>query len=71
MFRLDEKDVGEFSQKLIDADTPEKFTAIVERWGVRRSSPQFWNNIQSVTNSVKRTEPLRAAAFDLNRYKNY
>jgi hypothetical protein len=50
----------------------------VERWGIRRSSPDFWPVLNSVTAYVKRTNPSgapqraggRAATFDINRYKN-
>ena len=70
MFRMEEKDVDQFAVMLIDADTPEKFNAVVERFGVRRSSPAFWESIQSVTEYVRRKDPLQAATFDVNRYKN-
>ena len=46
IFRIDEKDVDEFAASFVDADTPEKFTAVVERWGVRRSSPDFWEVVR-------------------------
>jgi hypothetical protein len=70
IFRIDEKDVEEFAAKLIDADTKEKFTAMVERWGVRRSNPDFWQVVHSITEYVRRKNPLEAAVFDVNRYKN-
>ena len=70
MFRIDEQDIEEFAAKLIDADTEEKFTAVVERWGVRRSNPNFWQVVHSITEYVRRKNPLEAAVFDVNRYKN-
>jgi hypothetical protein len=70
MFRIDEKDVDEFALRLTEADTPEKFTAVVERWGVRRSNPQFWEILHSITDYVRRTNPMEAAVFDVNRYAN-
>ena len=70
IFRIDEKDVDEFAAKLVDADTPEKFTAVVERWGVRRSNPDFWEVVHSITDYVRRKNPIEAAVFDVNRYKN-
>ena len=50
---------------LVDADTPEKFTAVVERWGVRRSSPDFWE----VFDYVRRKNPLEASVFDVNQHE--
>jgi len=70
MFRIDESEVEEFASTLVDADTQEKFTAVVERWGIRRSSPDFWPVLNSVTDYLKRTMPRRAGTFDINRYEN-
>ena len=78
MFVINEDEIQEFASTLIDADTQKKFTAVVERWGIRRSSPDFWPVLNSVTAYVKRTNPTgapnrpggTAATFDINRYKN-
>ena len=70
MFRIDEDEIEEFASTLIDADTQEKFTAVVERWGIRRSSPDFWPVLNSVTAYTKRINPRKAGTFDINRYKN-
>jgi hypothetical protein len=70
VFRIDEDEIEQFASTLIDADTQEKFTAVVERWGIRRSSPDFWPVLNSVTAYVKRTNPRKAGTFDVNRYKN-
>lgn len=70
MFRIDEKDIEEFASALIEADTQDEFTRVVERWGIRRSSPDFWSVLNSVTEYVKRTDPRKAGTFDVNRYKN-
>ena len=78
MFRINEDEIEKFAASLIEADTQKKFTAIVERWGIRRSSPDFWPVLNSVTAYVKRTNPSgapqraggRAGTFDINRYKN-
>ena len=40
IFRIDEKDVEEFAAKLIDADTPEKFTAVVRALGRAALEPR-------------------------------
>lgn len=70
IFRIDESDVEEFASTLIDIDSQEKLTALAERWGVRRSSPDFWPVLNSVTDYLKRTDPRRAGTFDINRYTN-
>jgi hypothetical protein len=70
MFNIDENEVAAFAEALIAVETPEDLTAVVERWGVRRSSPDFWAMIDSVTDYVRRIDALKAATFDVNRYKN-
>jgi hypothetical protein len=70
IFRVDEAEIEEFAAALIDADTQDMFTAVVERWGVRRSNPNFWPILHSFTDYMKRTEPRGAGVFDINRYKN-
>jgi hypothetical protein len=70
IFRIDEGDIEDFASKLIDADTQDKFTAVVEQWGVRRSNPDFWAILHSFTDYMKRTEPRGAGVLDINRYKN-
>lgn len=70
MFDIDEGEAAAFAEALVAVETPEDLTAVVERWGVRRSSPDFWAMIDSVTEYVRRTDPLKAATFDVNRYKN-
>ena len=70
MFRINEDEIEAFASTLIDADTQEKFTAVVERWGIRRSSPDFWPVLNSVTAYMERTNPRKAGTLDVNRYKN-
>ena len=70
MFRINEDEIEEFASTLVDADTQEKFTAVVERWGIRRSSPDFWSVLNSVTAYMERTNPRKAGTLDINRYKN-
>jgi hypothetical protein len=44
--------------------------ALVQRWGVRRSSPRFWRAQDALHAEQRRVDPTEAARFDLNRYKN-
>ena len=61
----------DFAKKLTAADDIEKFTAVVERWGVRRTNPEFWSIFHSITDYVGRTNPRKAAVLDANRYRNF
>ncbi|WP_346837403.1 fatty acid cis/trans isomerase [Microbulbifer sp. SAOS-129_SWC] len=69
-FRIAESELDDFAKALIAAETADDLESIVKRWGVRRSSPVFWHVMQSFTDYVRRIDPLKAATFDINRYKN-
>jgi hypothetical protein len=71
MFRIDEEDVMEFAKKLTAANDKKDFLAVVDRWGVRRTNPEFWSLFHSATDYVRRTSPKRAAVFDANRYVDF
>ncbi len=71
MFHIKDTDVMEFSQLLTDADTPEKFIAVTDRWGVKRTQADFWDVFHSITEYVQRTDPENASVLDLGRYRTY
>ena len=70
MFRVSETDIDAFATALINADSKEALTKVVERWGVRRSSPDFWSNLDVVKAHVRRKNPNLAGTFDVNRWEN-
>jgi hypothetical protein len=50
-----------------DAD---RFEKIVERWGIRRSHPQFWFYFHDLSQYIHETEPVEEGVLDMNRYEN-
>jgi hypothetical protein len=61
----------EFAKKLTAANDREDFLAVVDRWGVRRTNPEFWSVFHSATDYMRRSSPKSAAVFDLNRYRDF
>lgn len=45
-------------------------TAVVERWGVRRTHPDFWALFHDFTSYQRETEPAEAGMLDMNRWQN-
>ncbi|MBK3867260.1 peptidylprolyl isomerase [Pseudomonas stutzeri] len=43
---------------------------LVERWGVRRSHPRFWDYFGDLTRYLEETERVEAGVLDMNRYQN-
>lgn len=70
MFEVDAKEVSLFALALAQAETPEAFTRVVERWGIRRTHPRFWDILHDVTAWHREHAPLEAGVFDINRYEN-
>jgi Fatty acid cis/trans isomerase (CTI) len=44
---------------------------LVERFGVRRTSPRFWATVDEIQAEYAKEHPIEASLFDLDRYKNY
>jgi hypothetical protein len=63
-------DAAPFVDALLAVRDEAGLDAVVERWGVRRSSPRFWGVMDALHAEQLRDEPTEAARFDLNRYKN-
>lgn len=71
MFDVPAPEVGAFVAALSDEQhegRDEYLRAVVERWGVRRSAPQFWDLFHDIHSYLRETDPTEAAQLDLNRY---
>ena len=47
------------------------FRALAEKYGVRRSSPRFWETADWLQSRLVRSSPIEAGLLDLNRYDDY
>jgi len=70
-FDVDLDDIATFAASLAAAGDDEAFEAVVEAYGVRRSSPRFWALSDWMNDHFAGTEPVEAGLFDLERYGNY
>lgn len=43
---------------------------VVERWGIRRSHPRFWQYFHDLSRYIQETDPMEAGVLDMNRYQN-
>ena len=46
------------------------FEQIAQRWGIRRSHPQFWRYFHDLSSYIRETEPVEEGVLDMNRYQN-
>ncbi|MBC3952842.1 fatty acid cis/trans isomerase [Pseudomonas folii] len=70
IFNVPANEVPEFVELMQQARHQTEFEKIVERWGVRRSNPQFWTYFHDLTRYIQETEPVEAGVMDMNRYEN-
>ncbi|YAF59873.1 hypothetical protein DOCECA_06790 [Pseudomonas sp. E102] len=45
------------------------FERVVERWGIRRSHPRFWQYFHDLSRYIQETDPTEAGVLDMNRYQ--
>ncbi|WP_069866173.1 fatty acid cis/trans isomerase [Pseudomonas citronellolis] len=70
MFDLKAEEAGDFVLALEQVQSQESFDKVVERWGIRRSNPQFWRYFHDLDAYLRETEPVEAGILDMNRYEN-
>ena len=70
LFNLDAREVTTFVAALERVRDGADFERIVERWGIRRSHPQFWFYFNDLSLYLEETDPLEAGVLDMNRYQN-
>ncbi|MGA4635297.1 fatty acid cis/trans isomerase [Pseudomonas solani] len=70
MFNLRAEEVPEFVSALSQVKDTAAFDKVVERWGIRRSHPQFWHYFHDLSAYIRETEPVEAGVLDMNRYQN-
>lgn len=70
LFRLPASEIDEFVRQMEGVTDQASFERIVERWGVRRSHPEFWRYFHDLSEHIRATQPLEAGVLDMNRYEN-
>ncbi|KAF0866007.1 fatty acid cis/trans isomerase [Pseudomonas sp. LD120] len=70
IFNVPSEQVPAFVQAMQEARDAARFEKVVDRWGIRRSHPQFWQYFHDQTRYLQETDPLEAGVLDMNRYEN-
>jgi len=68
IFRLRAAEVERFVKALRVYSGDALPRAFIDRWGVRRSDPEFWDVYQGFVDQQLEQNPLEAGIYDLNRY---
>ena len=70
MFNIPAQEVPEFVAEMERAKDANRFEKIVDRWGVRRSHPLFWQYFHDLSQYIRETTPVEEGVLDMNRYEN-
>jgi hypothetical protein len=70
IFNLSAAEVPAFVGALEQAQDAGTFEKVVERWGIRRTHPEFWRYFHDLSAHIRETEPIEAGVLDMNRYQN-
>ncbi|MFP1683478.1 fatty acid cis/trans isomerase [Alloalcanivorax sp. C16-1] len=71
MFQVAAADLPAFAGAMEAARDEADFTALVERFGLRRTETDFWQRVQAPLRYMEQHEPIQAGILDLNRYGNF
>jgi len=69
-FRVHEKDLDRFVEHCSKLDKQQDFDALIKRYGIRRTNPQFWQTADWFQAQYKLQRPLYSGLYDLSRYSN-
>lgn len=70
IFNVPVEQVAAFVAALELARNQPAFERVVERWGIRRTHPEFWRYFHDMAAYIQQTEPVEAGVLDMNRYEN-
>ena len=70
IFNIPADQVPAFVDAMESAKDANRFEKIVERWGIRRSHPQFWFYFHDLSRYIHETDPVEEGVLDMNRYEN-
>ena len=70
IFNVPVEQVAAFVTALEQARDAAALEKVVERWGIRRTHPEFWRYFHDMSAYIQQTEPLEAGVLDMNRYEN-
>jgi hypothetical protein len=70
VFEVSVDDVDSFTQTLTSVGNAADLEKIVDRWGIRRTSPRFWDTVDWIHRDSQTRNPTEAGLFDFGRYKN-
>ncbi len=70
-FRIRHEDLAEFTLRVSNLNSQDDYLRFAERFGVRRTNPDFWEISDAIFADYQKSRPIEAGILDLNRYENF
>ncbi len=68
--QLKEKDINDFYQRLATMQNNDDYVSMLDKYGIRRSDPDFWSFSDKIAEWYKKDQPVEAGLLDYNRFEN-
>ena len=69
-YHVAQSELEDFVSAVEGLSSEEDYQALVSRFGVRRSDPNFWKHSDSLQTAYHEESPIEAGLFDYNRLEN-
>lgn len=69
MFNVPLEMIESFATDMHAVQTREQFIELIGHYGLSRTHPDIWTNFQWFVDYMRRTSPVEAGVYDMNRYK--
>jgi len=69
-YHIKRTELAEFTRQITSLRSEADYVRLVERFSVRRTSPNFWLVSDSLMADYRNAQPVDAGILDLNRYEN-
>ena len=71
IFRVQAGELENFVAAMQQVSKQQDFEALVARYGIRRTHPQFWEYFHDLSRHIGESQPLEKAVLDMNRYEDF
>ena len=68
--RVDQSELAEFVDQILALETQADYAQLLDRFGVRRTNPNFWAHADNVFETAQRDYPIETGILDFNRLEN-
>jgi hypothetical protein len=69
-YHVAKAELEDFVSAVEGLGSEEDYQALLSRFGVRRSDPDFWKHSDAIQAAYQNASPIEAGLFDYNRLEN-